>query len=60
MEKRLIAELTRTGDPRMIDDGTYFETPPLAGPLQDEKEFWNKKDAAKKKGKGKGKAGDAN
>jgi N-sulfoglucosamine sulfohydrolase len=60
LEKRLIAELTRSGDPRMIDDGKYFETPPLAGPLPDEKEFWNKKGGAPKaKGKGKGKAGEA-
>jgi hypothetical protein len=26
-------ELQRTGDPRLVDDGRYFETPPLAGPL---------------------------
>jgi hypothetical protein len=26
-------ELQRTGDPRLIDDGRYYETPPLAGPL---------------------------
>ncbi len=50
--KRLLDELTRTGDPRVIDDGRYFETPPLAGPLPDEKEFWSK---GKGKGKGKGK-----
>ncbi len=48
MEKRLLDELQRTGDPRLIDDGRFFETPPMAGPLQDEKEFWDK-------GKGKGK-----
>lgn len=42
MEKQLIDELVRTGDPRMIDDGKYFETPPLAGPLQDEAAFWNR------------------
>jgi hypothetical protein len=59
LEKRLIGELTRSGDPRMIDDGKYFETPPLAGPLPDEREFWAKKDGAPPKGKagkGKGKA----
>ncbi len=33
LEKRLLAELTRTGDPRMVDDGKYFESPPLSGPL---------------------------
>ena len=32
LEKRLLAELVRTGDPRLIDDGRFFETPPLAGP----------------------------
>ncbi|RLS71922.1 MAG: sulfatase, partial [Planctomycetota bacterium] len=47
LEKQLIAELKRTGDPRMIDDGVYFETPPLAGPLSDEAAFWEK--PAKKK-----------
>ena len=56
LEKRLTAELTRSGDPRMIDGGKYFETPPLAGPLQDEKEHWGKDDGQPKgKGKGKGK-----
>jgi hypothetical protein len=28
-------ELLRTGDPRVIDGGRYFETPPLAGPTSD-------------------------
>lgn len=50
MEEHLLAELSRTGDPRLIDDGKFFETPPLAGPLEDEGEFWGKS-----KGKGKGK-----
>lgn len=27
----LMAELERTGDPRVVDGGSYFETPPLAG-----------------------------
>lgn len=47
LEKRLLDELVRTGDPRLIDEGRFFETPPLAGPLQDENEFWKKN---KKKG----------
>ncbi len=34
LRKRLLEELERTGDPRLIDDGRFFETPPLAGPLQ--------------------------
>jgi len=33
MEKRLIDELTRTGDPRLVDDGRFFETPPMSGPV---------------------------
>jgi hypothetical protein len=28
-------ELRRTGDPRLIDEGRFFETPPMAGPLQE-------------------------
>jgi N-sulfoglucosamine sulfohydrolase len=32
LEERLLAELRRTGDPRLIDDGRFFETPPMAGP----------------------------
>lgn len=32
LRKRLMAELERTGDPRLIDDGKFFETPPMAGP----------------------------
>ena len=32
LEKRLMDVLTKTGDPRVIDDGKYFETPPLSGP----------------------------
>lgn len=47
LENQLLAELQRTGDPRVIDDGAYFETPPLAGPLTDEATFWQK--PAKKK-----------
>ncbi len=33
LERRLLTELRRTGDPRMVDEGSFFETPPLAGPL---------------------------
>lgn len=36
LEGRLMDELKRTGDPRVIDDGRFFETPPLAGPVDDE------------------------
>ena len=34
LEKRLITELTSTGDPRVKDDGKFFETPPMSGPLE--------------------------
>ncbi len=55
LERELLEELTRTGDPRLIDDGKFFETPPMAGPLQDEREFWNKGGkGGQGKGKGKG------
>jgi cytochrome c oxidase subunit 1 len=33
LEKRLMDELHRTGDPRVVEDGRFFETPPMAGPL---------------------------
>ena len=33
MTERLFMILRETGDPRMLEDGKYFETPPLAGPL---------------------------
>jgi N-sulfoglucosamine sulfohydrolase len=30
----LMEELKSTGDPRLIEDGKFFETPPMSGPLQ--------------------------
>jgi len=36
LRERLLAELKRTGDPRLVNDGEFFETPPLAGPLPDD------------------------
>ena len=33
LEQRLLDELTSTGDPRMLDEGAFFETPPMSGPL---------------------------
>ena len=33
LHERLMAELRRTGDPRVTGDGSYFETPPLTGPV---------------------------
>lgn len=50
LEKRLLDELTRTGDPRMVDDGKYFETPPLAGPLTDDEQSPKQKPKAKASG----------
>lgn len=35
LRERLLDELKRTGDPRLIDDGKFFETPPMAGPIGD-------------------------
>ncbi len=35
LEKRLMDELKRTGDPRLIDNGKFFETPPMSGPVAD-------------------------
>lgn len=34
LESQLLAELKRTGDPRLIDEGAYYENPPLAGPAE--------------------------
>jgi hypothetical protein len=36
LERRLIDELKRTGDPRLVDDGKFFETPPMAGPVAED------------------------
>jgi arylsulfatase A-like enzyme len=33
LREQLLDELTASGDPRLVNDGEYFETPPLAGPL---------------------------
>ncbi len=33
LRQQLMSELTRTGDPRLADEGTFFETPPMAGPI---------------------------
>lgn len=35
LERRLLDELKRTGDPRLEEGGRFFETPPLAGPVRD-------------------------
>ena len=36
LERQLLDELRRTGDPRLVDDGRFFETPPMAGPIPDD------------------------
>ncbi|WP_345735107.1 sulfatase [Prosthecobacter algae] len=46
LEKQLMDELSRTGDLRLINDGAYYENPPLAGPVAEPAE-------GKKKGRGK-------
>jgi arylsulfatase A-like enzyme len=33
LDKRLMDELQRTGDPRLVDNGKFYETPPMAGPI---------------------------
>ena len=33
LRNQLLQELVATHDPRMIDDGKFFETPPMAGPV---------------------------
>jgi len=35
LDGRLMEELRRTKDPRIIDGGRFFETPPMAGPTDD-------------------------
>jgi N-sulfoglucosamine sulfohydrolase len=34
LRARLLNELTTTNDPRLIDNGKFFETPPMAGPVR--------------------------
>ena len=47
LEAKLMDELKRTSDPRLIDDGKFFETPPMSGPVKAD----NEAKAKKKKGK---------
>jgi arylsulfatase A-like enzyme len=35
LEARLMKELKDTGDPRLVDDGKFYETPPMSGPVND-------------------------
>lgn len=56
MRERLMAELKRTKDPRVENDGAFFETAPMAGPLPDDVVKPNRAKAGNKgKGKGAGK-----
>jgi arylsulfatase A-like enzyme len=36
LEQRLLDELRRTGDPRLVEDGKFFETPPMSGPANED------------------------
>lgn len=47
LTKRLMDELELSGDPRLIEDGKFFETPPMAGPLPDGVPKPNRKRAGK-------------
>jgi arylsulfatase A-like enzyme len=51
MTERLFTILRETGDPRMTDEGKYFETPPLAGPLPNQGQKRLPGGQAAKKGK---------
>jgi arylsulfatase A-like enzyme len=51
MTERLFTILRETGDPRMTEDGKYFETPPLAGPLPKQEQKRLPGGSAVKKGK---------
>ena len=41
LRNQLMSELKSTNDPRLIDDGKFFETPPMAGPLGGKKSKGN-------------------
>lgn len=49
LEAHLMAELESTGDPRLIDDGKFYETSPMSDPAP-------QRNRSPKGGKGKGKA----
>ena len=40
LTKRLLDEMQRTGDPRLIGEGEFYETPPMAGPLKKKSPGW--------------------
>lgn len=43
LRERLMAELQSSGDPRVVNDGEFFETPPMAGPLPEDVPHPNRK-----------------
>jgi N-sulfoglucosamine sulfohydrolase len=49
LQDRLMNELTSTNDPRTIDDGSFFENPPMSGPVEPSPD--GKKQPKKKKPK---------
>jgi N-sulfoglucosamine sulfohydrolase len=36
LNKQLMSELAATHDPRLVDNGAFFENPPMAGPIPDD------------------------
>jgi N-sulfoglucosamine sulfohydrolase len=48
LEKQLLDELERTDDPRLVDDGRFFETPPMSGPVTGEQATPRKKRAKRR------------
>ena len=40
LTKSLLDEMRRTGDPRLIREGEFYETPPMAGPLKEKSPGW--------------------
>jgi arylsulfatase A-like enzyme len=36
LREQLVAELERSGDPRLVDNGKFFETSPMAGPIPED------------------------
>jgi N-sulfoglucosamine sulfohydrolase len=51
LEAKLMNELTQTGDPRLVDDGKFYETPPMSGPINDKEGNSFKKGKKKEKAK---------
>lgn len=49
LEARLLKELKDTGDPRLVEDGKFYETPPMSGPVNDGPTPAKKKAANKNK-----------